>query len=92
MRKFGKWGSGEGELNYPSSVCVDSNDRVYVTERYNNRVSIFTSQGKFIRSFGTKGARPGEFNKPRGIAVDRNGQIYVSDTDNNRVQGFKKLP
>ena len=70
LRKFGKWGSGEGELSYPSSVSIDSNDIVYITERDNHRVSIFTGQGKFVRSFGTKGTRPGEFNKPDGISVD----------------------
>ena len=80
--------SGEGRLNIPSSVSIDSNDIVYVTELLKHRVSIFTNQGNFIRSFGTKGARLGEFNKPRSIAVHRSGLIYVSDADNNRVQIF----
>ena len=70
------------------SVSIDSNNLLHVAERENNRVSIFTGQGKFIRSFGTKGAKPGEFNHPHGIAVDRSGLIYVSDTNNNRVQIF----
>ena len=73
LRKFGKKGSDEGELNFPSSVCIDSNDIVYVTELDNHRVSIFTSQGKFV---GTKGTRLGEFNEPRGIAVHRSGRGY----------------
>ena len=88
MRKFAKNGSGEVELNYPSSVSIDFEDRVYVTELDNHRVSIFTSQGMFIQSFGTKRIRPGEFNQPHGIAVDTSGLVYVSDTNNNRVQIF----
>ena len=89
LRKFGKEGSGEGELDIPLSIGIDSNDLVYVSDMQNHRVSVFTSQGKFIQSFGTKGKRPGEFNQPRGgIAVDTNGLVYVSDTDNDRVQIF----
>ena len=91
VRKFGKEGSGEGELNWPSSVSIDSNDIVYVTDKDNHQVSIFTCQGEFIRLFGTKGERPGEFNQPCGIAVDTSGLVYVSDTNNSRVQGFKNM-
>ena len=88
MRKFGRKGSGEGELKWPSSISIDSNDLLHVAERDNHRVSIFTSQGKFVQSFGTKVTRPGEFNQPHGIAVDASGLVYVSDGLNNRVQIF----
>ena len=86
--KFGKYGSCDGELSFPSSVSIDSDNIVYVTECDNRRVSMFTSEGQFLRSFGTKGEGPGQFNSPRGIAVDRDGLVYVSDTLNNRIQIF----
>ena len=91
LRKFGKKGSGEGELKWPSSVSIDSNDIVYVADKGNHRVSIFTCQGDFVRSFGIEGERPGEFKQPHGIAMDTSGLLYVSDTLNNQVQGFKNL-
>ena len=87
LRNFGKKGSGDGELNFPSSVSIDSDDIVYVTDS-NHRVSMFTSEGQFLRSFGTYGKGPGQFNYPRGIAVDRDGLVYVSDYNNNRMQIF----
>ena len=46
LRKFGKKGSGDGELDYPSSVSIDSDDIVYVTEYNSHRVSMFTSEGQ----------------------------------------------
>ena len=61
---------------------------IYVTELYNNRVSIFTLQGEFLHSFGNKGNGEAEFMHPRGIKVDQNGTIYVSDHDNDRMQVF----
>ena len=61
---------------------------MYVTEYYNHCVSMFTSEGQFLRSFGTKGEGPGQFNKPCGIAVDRDGLVHVSDRDNSCIQIF----
>ena len=91
QRKFGKKGSGGGELNHPCSVSIDSDDIVYVTECDNHCVSIFTSEGQFLRSFGTKGKGPGQFNDPRGIAVDRDRLVYVSDRNNNRITGNDRI-
>ena len=65
-----------------------SDDIVYVTELFNHRVSMFTSEGQFLTSFGTKGEGPGQFNCPRGITVDRDGLVYISDISNNRIQIF----
>ena len=39
-------------------------------------VSIFTSQGKFIKSFGKKDKEDGEFDLPCGVAVDDEDNIY----------------
>ena len=86
LRKFGKKGSSDGELDFPSSVSIDSDDIVYVSESSNHRVSMFTSEGQFLRSFGTKGGGPGQFIIPHGIAVDKDGLVYVSDYNNNRIQ------
>ena len=89
LRRFGRPGSGEGELNWPSSIAIDSDkNMVYVTECNNHRVSVFTCEGQFLASFGSKGSGPGQFNEPHGVAVDKNGVVYVSDTSNNRLQLF----
>ena len=88
LRKFGEKGSGDGELNWPTGVSIDSDDIVYVTERNNHRVSLFTSEGQFLRSFGTIGEGLGQFKEPFGIAVDREGLVYVSDHCNDRLQIF----
>ena len=61
---------------------------VYVSERGNHRVSVFTDEGTFFTPFGgVKGnrSRREQLNRPRGIAVDRSGVVYVCDTENNRL-------
>ena len=92
LRQFGKGeeeeGEKEGELNQPASIAIDSSNLVYVGECGNNRVSIFTAVGEFIKSFGRGGTGPVEFSSPYGLAVDKKGTLYVSDWWNNRVQIF----
>ena len=50
-RAFGRHGQCRGELNRPLAVAIDAKDRVYVTERGNLRVSVFTSEGHCLTSF-----------------------------------------
>ena len=91
LRKFGNTGSGKGELNFPSSISIDRDNVVYVTDYCNNRVSMFTTEGVFLRSFGTKGNGHGQFDHTSGMAMDKDGFIYISDIsdiNNGRIQIF----
>ena len=54
---------------------------MYVTERYNHRVSVFRTSGEFVHSFG-------ELNFPNGIAVDHDGFVFVCDASNEHIQVF----
>lgn len=71
----------------PISICVDQNDRVWVSAT-NNRVQQFTNEGKYLRGIGGEGTEPGQFHLPHGIALDSRGCLYVSDTMNGRIQKF----
>ena len=76
-------------MNGPVGVAVDyRNNLVYVCESGNSRVSIFSTDGEFIKSFGQKGDGPAQFNWPRGIALDKSGTLYICDFFNSRIQVF----
>ena len=60
-----------------------------VTEVRNHRVSMFQTNGQFVKCFGRKGSGLGQLDKPRGIAMDFNKMLYVCDCGNNRIQIFK---
>ena len=61
---------------------------MYVTDE-NHRVSVYTSNGQFIKCFGTRGSGEGELNYPKGVAVDNTtGALYVCDHFNDRVLVF----
>ena len=82
---FGEKGSSGGMFMNPWGLAVNERGDILVTDRYNNRVQVFSSNKAFLRSFGTNGEEQGQFNQPTGIAF-YNRKIIVVDRNNNRVQ------
>ena len=87
---FGQKGKSVGMLNGPWGVAVNDRDEIAVTELWNHRVSVFSSDGTHLRSFGRKGKNNGEFQFPAGIAFDSHGNTVVVDSNNHRVQVFDR--
>jgi DNA-binding beta-propeller fold protein YncE len=95
LRKIGTPGKKHvltepGTFSLPSSVAVDKDGNVYVTDTLNNRVEIFDADGKFISMFGKNGDGPADFTRPKGIAVDCDGNIWVIDTYQDKVKIFNQ--
>lgn len=88
IRSFGSRGTGPGEFNFPTSLCIDAAGNVYVVDALNFRVQIFNSEGKLLSMFGKTGNATGYFARPKGIALDSYGNIYVADALFNAVQIF----
>ena len=87
---FGQEGESVGEFNGPWGVAVNDCDEIAVTELWNGRVSVFSSDGTHLRSFGSEGQNNGEFNQPSGIAFDSLGNIVVTEYRNHRAQVFDR--
>ena len=88
VSSFGGEGSSVGKFSRPWGVAVNANDEIAVTDQSNDRVQIFSSEGKFLRSFSKKGNNAGEFISPRGITFHNNGNIFVADCNNHTIQIF----
>ena len=69
-------------------MAINQRGEVVVTEVESCRVSVFSSDGKNIRSFGTYSSDQGQFSYLRGVAVDSEGNILVADSGNHRIQKF----
>ena len=69
---WGEPGSGPGEFNVPHGIVLDSEGRVYVADRENSRIQIFSPDGDFINEW-TGVTRPG------GLAIDQEDILYVAD-------------
>jgi len=78
LLKWGKKGAGPGEFNLPHAVVLDARGQVYVADRENNRVQIFTPEGRFVKEWTGLGS-------PWGLAITPKQEIFMSDGKNNRV-------
>jgi DNA-binding beta-propeller fold protein YncE len=87
LSKWGKAGSGNGELNRPAGLAI-SNNTLFVTDSCNHRVQKFNLEGKYQGQFGSFGSGQGQFNMPWGISLDKDGMVYVADWRNDRIQKF----
>jgi len=85
-----KPGAGPGELMWPAGIALDSQENVYVTDEWLNRISIFDKDGTFLRLWGSSGSEDGEFNGPSGIAIDPKDVVYIVDSRNHRIQKFTR--
>ena len=88
IAEFLKYGDSPGDLIWPSGMALDSQENIYVTDEWMNRVSVYDSNGAFIKLWGTAGSGDGELNRPSGIATDGNDQFFIVDSLNHRVQRF----
>ncbi|WP_421849083.1 peptidyl-alpha-hydroxyglycine alpha-amidating lyase family protein [Novosphingobium sp.] len=72
--QWGRPGSGPGEFNTPHSIAVDKTGLVYVADRENDRVQIFTGDGRFVRQIRSR-----EIGRPYGLALLPGGRMVVAD-------------
>ena len=82
---------GEGDGNCDLAVRRRrrrARDHVYVSDEWKNTISVFDSNGKFLRKWGKTGSGDGELCARPGLAVEKNGNIIVVDSGNNRLQVF----
>jgi secreted PhoX family phosphatase len=60
------------QFNDPHGIEIDSEGRLYIADRGNQRVQVLDKEGNFI-------TRWTQFGKPSAIAIDAKGNIYVAD-------------
>ena len=72
ISSFGSPGSGPGQFRVPHSVRVSSDGRVYVADRENHRVQVFTAEGQFVTEWT-------DFKCPMGVHIDAAQVVYVTD-------------
>ena len=72
IASFGSPGRGPGEFIVPHSIRVSEDGRVYVADRENNRVQVFTVDGDFVDQWT-------DFKCPMGVHIDAEQRVYVTD-------------
>ncbi len=88
--QFGRFGNGDGEAVWPTSVALDSNQNLYMADEWLNRITIFDKDGLYLDKWGVAGSGDGEIDRPACIRFDKEDNMYLTDSRNNRVQVFTK--
>ena len=78
MLEWGELGSGPGQFDLVHGVAVDRDRRVYVGDRTNNRIQIFTENGDFIEEWP-------DISDPVGVFIDENDGVWVISARLNRI-------
>jgi len=72
LLSWGEPGSEAGQFKLPHSVFVDRNERVYVADRENHRIQVFTSEGEFITVWTG-------FRQPTDLFINADDNFYISE-------------
>lgn len=77
LQSWGTKGTKPGEFRTPHVIVVDKQGRLLVGDRENDRIQIFSSEGKLLDVWNGYA--------PYGLALDRDGAVFVSDGRANEV-------
>jgi len=72
MNSWGSPGGDYGQFNLPHGIGVDRSGRVYVCDRENSRIQIFSGDGEFIQAWDW-------VSRPSDIFIDDQETIYISE-------------
>src|SRR5436190_14540661 len=67
---WGEPGRGPGQFNLPHGIALDRFGRVYVADRENSRIQVFTPEGKFLAEWT-------DVIRPMQIFIDRRDRVFV---------------
>ena len=81
----------DGSLVWPTSIALDSQENLYISDEWLNRISMFSKDGDFLGKWEERtGSGDGELDRPSGMAFDADDNLYIVDSGNHRVQKFNK--
>tara|TARA_B100002003_G_scaffold49778_1_gene44889 strand:+ start:566 stop:1735 length:1170 start_codon:yes stop_codon:yes gene_type:complete len=77
IKSFGEWGWEDGQFRAPHSLAMDSQGRLFVADRGNNRIQIFTQDGDHLDTWY-------QFSRISGLYIDpSNDMLYAIDSESD---------
>ncbi len=79
IKAWGTHGSAPGEMDQPHGLAFDSQGRLFVADRSNNRLQIFDQDGRLLDA-GWE-----QYSRVSGIWIDGNDMLYCADSESGSV-------
>jgi sugar lactone lactonase YvrE len=83
IRSWGTKGAGDGQMQQPHALAMDSRGRIFVADRSNNRILILDQDFNQLAAWY-------HFSRPSGIYIDKNDVLYVADSESGSVAADHK--
>ena len=76
VSSWGAPGSGPGQFHLPHSIAYDDSGKLYVADRSNKRIQMFTPEGQYLGEWTGMGG-------PNDISRGRDGNFYIAEQEDN---------
>ena len=83
LMEWGEAGSGPGQFDLVHGLAVDREHRVYVADRRNNRVQVFTEDGAFVEEWP-------DITDPVGVFIDEHHAVWVISASLHRLLKYSR--
>jgi hypothetical protein len=74
VTSWGTPGRAEGEFHLPHSIAFDDDGKLYIADRSNKRIQIFTADGEFLGQWTGMGG-------PNDITRGKDGNFYIAEQE-----------
>ncbi|MCH4562420.1 6-bladed beta-propeller [Halomonas sp. EGI 63088] len=88
---IGLYGPFNGWLTTVTGIATGPEGRVLSADFYNDRVQVFTAEGRFLNTFGETGNGPGQLHHAIALDVAPDGTVFVADFQNNRIEKWRPV-
>jgi len=85
LKQWGEHGAAPGQMDVPHTMALDSRGRLFVGDRWNNRLQIFDQEGKLLEVWP-------QFGRPSGVFIGRDDTLYVADSESREPEGYGHHP
>jgi mono/diheme cytochrome c family protein len=85
VSQWGGHGVEGGHFDAPHCLAMDREGRLYVGDRWNNRIQIFDQSGKLLGILT-------QFGRPSAIYIDAHDVLYASDSESRAPMGYGYHP
>lgn len=86
MNEFGR----TGEFVFLAGLALDQQEKLYASDEWLNRITVFDNGGNLLHTWGEAGEGPGQLNGPSGLAFDADDNLWIVNGLNSRIQKFTK--
>ena len=83
---FCSFGGSDGEITRGGEIARDPNGNIFVTDRFQGLVAVFSPDGEFIDNINLSDFNLSALSLPSGLAVDNQGFVYISTTESRRIE------